>query len=202
MWAITRATFEPGQVELQHVPVQEEQGGERLVLGRRGDTALGGEAAEECCDFLGAQTRGIAPAVGLVVSADPAEVGFLGSGGQVAHADRGADALAEGFGGAAGFGLVHGRLRGFRWSSDRSSASRAACRTCTTGNRFQGACIRHAPVLTDTRSVAGSCRGSRWPRRTGRSLRLSMRPCSSMCDRASNAVRRRPRPIRPNPSSG
>ena len=35
-------TVQPGKVDVQHVPVKEQEGAERLVLGRRGDMAIDG----------------------------------------------------------------------------------------------------------------------------------------------------------------
>ncbi len=40
-------TVEPGEVDVQHVPVQEQEGAQRLVLGRGGDMAIDGQRGEE-----------------------------------------------------------------------------------------------------------------------------------------------------------
>jgi hypothetical protein len=38
--------FEPRKVDTEHPPVEEEERGQRLVLGRRGDVAPDGEVSE------------------------------------------------------------------------------------------------------------------------------------------------------------
>src|SRR5262249_7759517 len=75
------------EVEPEHVAVEEEEGGERLVLGAGGDAAFEGEVAEELFDLGGAEVAGVSPAVGGLGEAggllDPAEVALLGAQGEV-----------------------------------------------------------------------------------------------------------------------
>jgi hypothetical protein len=42
---------EPRQVDAEHLLVEKQKRGERLLMGRRGDVALGDEVGEECLDL-------------------------------------------------------------------------------------------------------------------------------------------------------
>lgn len=68
---------EPGQVDGEDASVEEQESGERLVLGRRGDAVSGRELAEEASDLVAAEAGGVAPTAERVVAAHPAEVGLL-----------------------------------------------------------------------------------------------------------------------------
>ena len=78
------------EIEVEHVTVEEEEGGEGLILGTGRDAALHGEEGEEALDLLGAHRVGMAEAVGRFVEADvlfdPADVAALGFQGQAAEA--------------------------------------------------------------------------------------------------------------------
>src|SRR5439155_26688283 len=82
---------EVAEVDLQDVPIQEQDGREGLVLGAGGDTTVDGEVGEEGFDVGVRQVFGMAPAVGGAVEADelldPVEVGPFGAEGQVLDAD-------------------------------------------------------------------------------------------------------------------
>ena len=55
--------LQPGQVLVQDVTVEEQEGVQRLVLGGRGHLALDGQGSEEARDLGGAHLRGMALAV-------------------------------------------------------------------------------------------------------------------------------------------
>jgi hypothetical protein len=79
--------FEPGQLDLQDVPIKEQDRVQRLILGRGGDIAANRQVAEEGCYFrCGHLTR-----VTLVVeedeAPDPLQIRQLGSDAVVTQAD-------------------------------------------------------------------------------------------------------------------
>ena len=47
----THDPVQPGQVDLQHIPVQEQEGAQRLVLGRGGHPVVDGQRGEEAGDL-------------------------------------------------------------------------------------------------------------------------------------------------------
>jgi len=93
---------ERGQVEFEHLAVEEDEGAEGLVLGGGRDGATQGEVVEEGGDLGGAHL----PRVTSLVEADevayPADVGLLGAGGVVQAAEGDGDGLDEGHGGTPG----------------------------------------------------------------------------------------------------
>jgi hypothetical protein len=87
------------EVHLQHVAVEEEHGGQRLVLGAGGDVAIDREVSEESLDFGEAHVTGVPPPVGGAMEADelldPGEVALLGAAGEVPQADQVPDLFEE-----------------------------------------------------------------------------------------------------------
>jgi len=82
--------FDVTEVEVEHIAVEEEEGGESLVLRAGRHPALDGEVRKEAFDFLGARRVGMAEARRHLVEADvlfdQAEVAALGFEGQAAEA--------------------------------------------------------------------------------------------------------------------
>jgi len=74
---------EPGELDTENVPVEEQQRSERLVLRRGRDVSARRERVQEGREVLGAESGRVAPAVELVVAAHPAEVGLLGARAEV-----------------------------------------------------------------------------------------------------------------------
>jgi len=73
----THQIVQPGKVAIEHLPVQEEERGEGLVLRGRTDPAARSEIAEKSRDVFTSETCGVAPSVELVVSPHPPEIRFL-----------------------------------------------------------------------------------------------------------------------------
>lgn len=82
-------------VLVEDVAVEEEDGGERLVLGGGGDVLFDGEVGEEGLNFGDAHFFGVAFAVVEDVAFDPFGVGFFGAVGVVFEADGLAELLEE-----------------------------------------------------------------------------------------------------------
>jgi hypothetical protein len=94
-WKALRAfgaygVVEPGQGDVEHVAVEEQERAQRLVLRGGRDATLHRQRAEECGD-LGR----VALAVKEDVAPDPGDVGLFGTTAVVAGAKRGADAVEE-----------------------------------------------------------------------------------------------------------
>ena len=69
--------FEPGQVLMQNVAIQEQERAQRLILGRCGHAPLDGQRAQKLCDLRGAHFGGMALAMKQNEAADPSDVGLL-----------------------------------------------------------------------------------------------------------------------------
>ncbi len=80
---------DPRWIELEDLAVEEEDGAQRLALGRGGNAVVDGEVGEEAVDLVGGELLWAAAGEGEE-PADPAEVGLLGSDGVVADPDRAA----------------------------------------------------------------------------------------------------------------
>lgn len=78
---------EPGQVNLQHLAVQEEEGAQRLVLGGGGNSAVDGQGGEKRRDLRGTHLGRVPLAVEEDVALDPLDVGLLRLPAVVAGAD-------------------------------------------------------------------------------------------------------------------
>jgi hypothetical protein len=83
----------PGQGNVQYLFVEEEQGGERLFLGRSSDVAISGRVVEERGDFGRAHPTGVALLLGKDESAHPVKVGQFGAGAVMSAAHDVADRL-------------------------------------------------------------------------------------------------------------
>ena len=70
---------EPRQVDLENVPVEEEEGAKRLVLRGRGDAPIDGQRAQEARDLGGAHLGRVALAMEEDVAPDPRDVRRLGA---------------------------------------------------------------------------------------------------------------------------
>ena len=96
----------PREIDCQDLPVQEEQGAQRLVLRGRGDLPLDGEGAQEAGDFGRPHVGGVALVVEENVATDPRDVGLLGAAAVMSGADGCADAVEQsrlGHAGRVGF---------------------------------------------------------------------------------------------------
>jgi hypothetical protein len=92
------------RVDLQHVTIEKEQGGEGLILGRRADLELGRKRREKRGDLACAHFFGRAFVMEEDESHDPGPIGFLGSWAQVTETYRSLITLAE-LGAEAGTGF-------------------------------------------------------------------------------------------------
>lgn len=90
-----RDVAEPRQVDAQDPLVEEEDGGERLCLGGRGDVARGREMGEVGLDLGATHCLRMLAAVKLDISNDPSDILFFGSIAVVALVDFGADVVEE-----------------------------------------------------------------------------------------------------------
>jgi hypothetical protein len=72
------------ELSSQDFPIQQEERGHRLVLGRGGNTSLEREVREEGDDFSASHFIRMADAVEVDVAADPPHVGGFGPGTVVA----------------------------------------------------------------------------------------------------------------------
>jgi len=69
---------EPGKIDTQELPVEEEDRCESLVLRRRRDAAFVGEHVQEGRHLIGTETSRVPPSMEVVIAPHPAEMGFLG----------------------------------------------------------------------------------------------------------------------------
>lgn len=65
------------QFDARNVAVEEEERAERLVLGRGGDAAIGGQVREELADLFGSHLFRVALVMEEDEAADPVDVGAL-----------------------------------------------------------------------------------------------------------------------------
>jgi hypothetical protein len=91
-WEVLRAlcalhALDPGQVLFQYFAIQEENGVQRLVLGRSGDIAADGEVSEERAEMLRAELAGMTFAMKEDVAANPVQIGLLGANAVVLDTD-------------------------------------------------------------------------------------------------------------------
>ena len=103
-------TVEPRQLHAEHVPVEEQQRTERLVLGRRAHPAILGQVREEAGHLLGSERRRVTLVVKQNVPPDPEDVGLLGAAAHVPQSHRGPHPVEE----AGGPRAVRGRRLGDR----------------------------------------------------------------------------------------
>ena len=71
--------FQPGQLDREDFPVQEQQRAARLILRRRGDMARDREIGEKRLDFRRAHRRRMALAVKMDVASNPVDIRLLGA---------------------------------------------------------------------------------------------------------------------------
>ena len=86
---------EPWEVDLQHVPVQEQKAAQRLVLGGGGDVPVDCQGREELRDFRRAHLGGVALVGGEDVAPGLANVRLLRPAAHVPGAEGLADAVEE-----------------------------------------------------------------------------------------------------------
>jgi hypothetical protein len=94
----------------QDYSVQKDEGGERLVLGGRGDVSLDGQVGEKFDDLRCTHFVGMPNAVIMDESTDPADVGVFGAKAHVADAQGRTNAVEQ-TRGAIGRKVVQRRLR-------------------------------------------------------------------------------------------
>jgi hypothetical protein len=87
-----------GESDVQDVFIEEEQGGESLVLGASGDVLLDGEVGEEVVDFRSTHVTGMSLVMEQDEASDPIGVGVFGAEGVVASLESLADEVEQ-FGG-------------------------------------------------------------------------------------------------------
>ncbi len=83
------------QLPVEDLLVEEEQGGERLILSGSSDVCLDGEVAEELRDFFFPHLGGVAFLVEKDEAADPVGVGFFGADAVALDSEVPADAVEE-----------------------------------------------------------------------------------------------------------
>ena len=69
--------FDPGQSDVQHIAIEEDEGIEGDVLGGGGDVAYGSKMGEVGADFGNAEVLGMSFAMKSDVASDGGEVGLL-----------------------------------------------------------------------------------------------------------------------------
>jgi len=69
---------EPGQFQLQNLLIEEQQGGERLVLRCRRNVAVDGQVGKEGLDIAGAHVEGVTLAIEQDKSANPVQILLFG----------------------------------------------------------------------------------------------------------------------------
>jgi hypothetical protein len=77
---------EPGQLDAQHLLIEEQQGVERLVLRAGRDVVVGRQVGQEAFDFRCAHRVRVAQAVEANEAFGPGGVAVLGAGRELAHA--------------------------------------------------------------------------------------------------------------------
>src|SRR6185503_7707332 len=92
---------EPGELDVEHLPVEKEQRRQRLVLRRGRHLVVVGEGAQEGGDVLAAEIARMALAVEEDETANPVGVSTLGPQAVVVQADVLADGVEEAGGGCA-----------------------------------------------------------------------------------------------------
>ena len=83
---------------MEHLPIQEEEGAESLILGGAGDVFLHGQVGQECFYFGSAHFGRMAHAVEKDVALDPVDVGLLGADRAMLEADGVANLIQKFFG--------------------------------------------------------------------------------------------------------
>jgi hypothetical protein len=121
-----RDSIQPRHLDSQHLAVEEEEGGERLVLRGRRNVAVVGEGGKERGDVLGSQVARMAPPMEEDVAADPVDVRVLRPDAVVAVPDAVADLVEKAFRGLVscricrrGRRVCHCRYRQLRQTNQR-----------------------------------------------------------------------------------
>src|SRR5262245_9938360 len=86
---------EPRKVEAEHVAIEEEDGRQRLVLGRRGDVCDHRERRKDESQNVGTELRRVAPAARDDQPAHPADVGPLRAAAVPACTELGSQAVEQ-----------------------------------------------------------------------------------------------------------
>jgi hypothetical protein len=82
----------------EHVPVQEQEGAEGLVLGRGGHVLIDSQMGQKSLDLGSAHVGGMALVMEQDIACDPADVGLLRTDRVVLEADRITDLVEQPFG--------------------------------------------------------------------------------------------------------
>jgi hypothetical protein len=110
-------TLQVRQRGLEDVATEEEQRGERLVLGRGGDAAVRRQVGVESADLRGPRGRGMLLAVGEDEAADPEDVPVLRAGAILLESCGGPDPVEELRGGHEACPVGSGTAR-FAWGGE------------------------------------------------------------------------------------
>jgi hypothetical protein len=86
---------EPREVLLQDVPIEEEEGAQRLILRRGGHVAIDGQRGQKSGNLSPAHLGGMTPTVKQDVPAHPRDVGLLRSSAEVSRAHGLADSVEQ-----------------------------------------------------------------------------------------------------------
>jgi hypothetical protein len=154
--------MEVTDVALEHVPIEEKEGGQSLILRAGGDVTLHGEVSEELFDLGSPQAVRVAEALSRPVEADevvdPPDVALFRVDGEMADASDGADLIEEFHeSGSRGFPRIgycrSRRTQGFLCSavallgrvriSPCYAARRSVWRIMPRGAAFRGCLIRY-----------------------------------------------------------
>jgi len=105
-------TVQPGNVEFQHLAIEEQQSAQRLVLGRSGHLAVNRQKAQEARDLRRAHFHRVTLAVEQDVTPDPRDVRFFGPPAVMAAAQGSAYTVEQAWFRRLGrTGLVDGKPR-------------------------------------------------------------------------------------------
>lgn len=85
-WRGPGYALQPGQVDCQHLPIQEQERLQRLVLGARTDLAVYGQMGQELLDLSRTEFAGMTALMVRDVLLDPAQVNLLRAIGHVTRA--------------------------------------------------------------------------------------------------------------------
>src|SRR5262245_4271291 len=123
----THDVIEPGQLDSEHLAIEEQERAQRLILGGSRHAALDGERAEEARHLWSAELGGMALAVKEDVAPDPGDAGFLGAATVMPDPERRAHPIEQA--GLRRGGLAHEGRRGVRpqvaYNFDRVGRTRA-----------------------------------------------------------------------------
>jgi hypothetical protein len=80
---------------LEHILVEEEQGGKGLVLGARSHPTLQGQMAQKTLHLLFGEQVRVQAGTEVIVASNPSAIDVLGAVGHVQHANPGTDVFND-----------------------------------------------------------------------------------------------------------